>query len=286
MKLIAYRLKTAAPDSAALMGVLSGERITPLTSLDEFYKNTADWRKKAKTASGDTVTLADVNVAVPVPASAKIICAAINYVAHGAESKLPTPQFPNLFARWASTLSTSGTPVVVPATEPDGIDWEVELAAIIGSPLLEADAEQAAQGILGYTPFNDISGRASQIQSMTLSTGQWGIGKNLDNSGAVGSVITTSDAYDPRNKRLTAKVDGAVMQDGTTADMVFDVPTLIQFITRTITLNPGDLIATGTPAGVGFGRNPRVYAKPGSVMEVEIEGLGVVTSPIVARPSR
>ncbi len=286
MKLIAYRPKAVASDTPALIGVLADERITPLTLLDEFYKNTAEWRAKAKTASGATVALADVHLAVPVPSSAKIICAAINYVAHGAESKLPTPQFPNLFARWASTLSTSGTPVRVPATEPDGIDWEVELAAIIGSPLLEADAEQAEQGILGYAPFNDISGRASQIQSMTLSTGQWGIGKNLDNSGAVGSVITTGDAYNPRNKRLTAKVDGALMQDGTTADLVFDVPTLIQYITRTITLNPGDLIATGTPAGVGFGRNPRVYAKPGSVMEVEIEGLGVVTSPIVTRSGR
>lgn len=286
MKLIAYRPKAAAPDSTAQMGVLTGERIAPLTSLDAFYKDTAAWREKAQALSGETLALADVNLAVPVPASAKIICAAINYVAHGAESKLPTPQFPNLFARWASTLSTTGTPVVVPATEPNGVDWEVELAAIVGSPLLEADAEQAAHGILGYTPFNDISGRESQIQSMTLSTGQWAIGKNLDNSGAVGSVITTSDAYDPRGKRLVAKVDDTVMQDGTTADMVFDVPTLIQFITRTITLNPGDLIATGTPAGVGFGRNPRIYAKPGSVMEIEIEGLGVVTTPVVARPAR
>ncbi len=286
MKLIAYRTQSAAPDSTALMGVLAGDRITPLTTLDAFYKDTQAWRNKAATATGTTLALADVTLAVPVPSSAKIICAAINYVAHGAESKLPTPQFPNLFARWASTLSTSGTPVVVPATEPDGLDWEVELAVIVGSQLLEATAEQAERGVLGYTPFNDISGRASQIQSMTLSTGQWAIGKNLDNSGAVGSVITTSDVYDPRNKRLTAKVDGAVMQDGTTADLVFDVPTLIQFITRTITLNPGDLIATGTPAGVGFGRNPRVYAKAGSVMEVEIEDLGVVSSPIVAAPGR
>lgn len=286
MKLIAYRLHAAAPDSPALMGVLVGERVTPLTSLEAFYKNTAEWRHQAATASGPSLALSEVQLAVPVPPSAKIICAAINYVAHGAESKLPTPQFPNLFARWPCTLAPSGTPVVVPATEPDGLDWEVELAAIVGSTLHEADAEQAAHGILGYTPFNDISGRASQIQSMTLSTGQWAIGKNLDNSGAVGSVITTSDAYDPRGKRLSTKVNGTLMQDGTTADMVFDVPTLIQFISKTLTLQPGDLIATGTPAGVGFGRNPRIYAPAGSVIEVEIEGLGTVRSPIVARAAR
>jgi 2-keto-4-pentenoate hydratase/2-oxohepta-3-ene-1,7-dioic acid hydratase in catechol pathway len=176
--------------------------------------------------------------------------------------------------------------VEVPATEPDGLDWEVELAAIVGTTLHEAQAEQAALGILGYTPFNDISGRASQIQSATLSTGQWAIGKNLDNSGAIGSVITTSDAYDPRGKRLSTRVDGVLMQDGNTADMVFDVPTLIQFISKTLTLKPGDLIATGTPAGVGFGMNPRRYAPAGSVIEVEIEGLGSVLSPIVARPAR
>lgn len=286
MKLIAYRLASAAPDSPALIGVLAGETVTPLTSLDAFYQNTAEWRQKAATATGQALALSAVQLAVPVPPTAKVICAAINYVAHGAESRLPTPQFPNLFARWASTLAPSGTPVVVPATEPEGLDWEVELAAIVGTTLHEADAQQAARGILGYTPFNDISGRASQIQAMTLSTGQWAIGKNLDNSGAVGSVITTSDAYDPRSKRLSTQVDGQVMQDGSTADMVFDVPTLIQFISKTLTLRPGDLIATGTPAGVGFGRSPRVYARAGSVMKVEIEGLGSVITPIVGRPAR
>lgn len=286
MKLIAYRPLSAALDAPALIGVVAGDSVIPLTSLEAFYQNTAEWRRKAASATGQALAMSDIQVAVPVPPTAKIICAAINYVAHGAESKLPTPKFPNLFARWASTLAPTGTPVVVPATEPDGLDWEVELAAIVGTTLHEANAEQAANGVLGYTSFNDISGRASQIQSMTLSTGQWAIGKNLDNSGAVGSVITTSDAYDPRGKRLTTKVNGTLMQDGTTADMVFDVPTLIQFITQTITLQPGDLIATGTPAGVGFGRNPRIYAPAGSVIEVEIEGLGAVITPIVERTAR
>ena len=283
MKLIAYRPQNTSRQSPALVGVLAGYAITPLTALDNFYADTKGWLAKAGAAMGETLKLAEVQFAVPVPPTAKIICVAINYVEHGKEGGLPTPPFPNLFARWASTLVTSGTPVPVPRSEPDGVDWEVELAAIVGSTMLEVSQEDVAKGLLGYTVFNDISGRASQMQAMGLGTGQWAIGKNLDNSGAVGSVIVTADSFDASNKRLTTKVDGELMQNGTTADMVFAVPEVIEFITRTITLNPGDLIATGTPAGVGFGRNPRVYAKPGSVIEVFIEDIGAVTSPIVAR---
>ena len=283
MKLIAYRLQNTSLQSPALVGVLVGEAIMPLTALDNFYTDTQGWLAKAGAATGAALKLAEVQLAVPVPPTAKIICLAINYVAHGKEGGLPTPSFPNLFARWASTLVTSGTPVPVPRWEPDSVDWEVELAAIVGSTMLEVNQEEAAKGLLGYTVFNDISGRASQIQTLALGTGQWAIGKNLDNSGAVGSVIVTADSFDASNKRLTTKVDGELMQNGTTADMVFAVPEVIEFITRTITLNPGDLIATGTPAGVGYGRKPRVYAKPGSVIEVFIEDIGAVTSPIVAR---
>ena len=283
MKLIAYRLQNTCLQSPALVGVLVGEAIMPLTALDNFYTDTKGWLAKAGAATGAALKLAEVQLAVPVPPTAKIICLAINYVAHGKEGGLPTPSFPNLFARWASTLVTSGTPVPVPRSEPDGVDWEVELAAIVGSTMLEVNQEEAAKGLLGYTVFNDISGRASQIQTLALGTGQWAIGKNLDNSGAVGSVIVTADSFDASNKRLTTKVDGELMQNGTTADMVVAVPEVIEFITRTITLNPGDLIATGTPAGVGYGRKPRVYAKPGSVIEVFIEDIGAVTSPIVAR---
>lgn len=283
MRLIAYRPSNTGVQSDANIGVLIDGLIEPLTSLGNFYRDTDAWLEQARTLHKGSLPLADVSLAVPVPLTAKIICVAINYVEHGKEGGLPTPPFPNLFARWASTLVTSGTPVPVPSTEPDGIDWEVELAAIIGKPLLEANPEQALEGVLGYTVFNDLSGRASQLQSMTLSTGQWALGKNLDGSGPVGSIIATADSIDPANTRLTTRVDGEIMQDGTTADMVFSVGQIIEFITRTISLQPGDLIATGTPSGVGFGRNPRIYAKPGSVVEVAVQGIVAVTNPIVAR---
>lgn len=283
MKFIAYRNRNQNPAEAGTrMGVLIDQRVAPVTSLESFFADVPRWTAVARQQTTGTLALDDIELAVPVPPTAKVICVAINYVEHGKEGGLPTPTFPNMFARWPSTLTTTGTPVRVPKTEPDGIDWEVELAAIVGEKLIEVNEQQGLAGVLGYTAFNDISGRASQIQSMTLSTGQWAIGKNLDNSGAIGSVVASADSVDVGHLRITAKVNGQVMQDGTTADMVFPVGKIIEFITRTITLNPGDLIATGTPAGVGFGRNPRVYAKHGDVMEVEVHGVCAVRTPIAA----
>lgn len=283
MKLFAFRHPgSTRSNGSTQMGVLLDARVAPLTTLNDFYSDLPRWMSVARTQTSGTLALDDLEPAVPVPDRAKVICVAINYVEHGKEGGLPTPSFPNLFARWTDTLSTTGASVRVPKTEPDGVDWEVELAAIVGTTMAEVDAPNGVAGMLGYTAFNDISGRASQLQSMTLSTGQWAIGKNLDGSGAIGSVIATGDSLDPQRLRLTTHVNGEVMQDGTTADMVFSIGQLVEFISRTITLRPGDVIATGTPAGVGFGRKPRVYAKPGDEIRVEIEGICAVTTPVVA----
>jgi 2-keto-4-pentenoate hydratase/2-oxohepta-3-ene-1,7-dioic acid hydratase in catechol pathway len=281
MKLIAYRVAGDAGKAQTRMGVVFGETVAPLTSLESFYADIAHWRAEAARLHEGTLPLAGLALAVPVPPTSKVICVAINYVEHGKEGGLPTPAFPNLFARWYSTLVPTGTPVPVPSGEPDGIDWEVELAGIVGDTMVDASAERGLQGLLGYTVFNDLSGRASQVQAMTLSTGQWGLGKNLDNSGVIGSTIVTRDAVDATRLRLTTTLDGETMQDGTTADMVFGFGQLIEHITRTITLRPGDVIASGTPAGVGYGRKPRRYAKAGSIVEVSVHGVCAAASPIV-----
>jgi len=286
MKLIAYRSPADNDAASTQMGVVLGDTVAPLTSLQSFYADVRAWRSRAAAMREGSLRLADLTLAVPVLPTAKVICVAINYVEHGKEGGLPTPPFPNLFARWTSTLVTSGTPVPVPASEPGGIDWEVELAVIIGDTLVDASAQRGLEGLLGYTVFNDLSGRASQLEAMTLSTGQWGLGKNLDNSGVIGSFIVTADAVDAGNLRLTTTLNGETMQDGTTADMVFTVGPLIEHISKTVTLRPGDVIATGTPAGVGFGRKPPLYAKPGSVLEVSVHGVCTVTSPIVDNAQR
>ena len=159
----------------------------------------------------------------------------------------------------------------VPDAEP-GLDWEVELAVVVGETLTAVTADARPPGaVLGYTVFNDVSARDHQ-----MATSQWANGKNADQSGPVGSTIVTTDALDVSDLRLTTTVNDQVMQDGTTADMVINIPELLAYASRTITLRPGDLIATGTPAGVGFRRDPPVLLHPGDVVTVEVEAIGSV----------
>ena len=174
-----------------------------------------------------------------------------------------------------------GDEVPVPAAEPEGLDWEVELAAIVGATLTDVDEKAAFAGVLGYTVANDISARGAQLQSATLSTGQWALGKNPEKSAAMSSFIETADAIDPRALTLETLVDEKVMQSGSTGDMIFSVGEIIAFSSRHVTLRPGDVILTGTPDGVGLGRNPRIYMKPGSVVTAKISGIGSLTNCIV-----
>jgi 2,4-didehydro-3-deoxy-L-rhamnonate hydrolase len=263
------------------IGRVIGDKLAPLTSIDEFYDDVAGWRAKAERLGEGDISLSSLVLAPPVPRDAKIICAAINYVKHGAESNLELPTFPNLFARWTSELVVSGAQVPVPKAEPDGLDWEVELAAILGAKATDVDEAAGAAAVFGYTVANDISARAGQLQASTLRTGQWGLGKNPEKSAAVGSFVESADSIDPANLLLETIVDGQVMQSGTTADMIFSVGALVAFASRHVTLRPGDLILTGTPDGVGFGRNPKIYMKPGSRVVTRIEGVCSIENAIV-----
>jgi 2-keto-4-pentenoate hydratase/2-oxohepta-3-ene-1,7-dioic acid hydratase in catechol pathway len=281
MRFIAYYPSAKANRRDRSIGRVIGDLVAPIADIDEFYDDVDGHKRKAAALVRGEIPLGEILLAPPVPRDAKIICAAINYVKHGAEANLPTPTFPNLFARWTSELVVDGADVPVPAAEPDGLDWEVELAAIIGATATDVDAAQANEKIFGYTVANEISGRASQLQAATLKTGQWALGKNVEKSCALGSFVETADRFDARNAKLETIVDGTVMQSGTTADMVFSVGDLIAFASRLVTLRPGDLILTGTPDGVGLGRNPKIYMKPGSTVTVRIDGLCSVTNQIV-----
>lgn len=281
MRFVGY-VKTGGRDPQdRMMGVVIDNKVAPLASIDAFYEDLSGWRQRASALSDGEMRLTELTLAPPVPRDAKIVCAAINYVKHGAEADLPTPTFPNLFARWASELVVNGTEIPVPVAEPDGLDWEVELAAIVGATTIDADEKTAAQNVFGYTVANDVSGRAAQLQSVTLSTGQWALGKNVDKSCPIGSFVVTADAISVANLKLETIVDGDVMQRGTTADMVFSVPHLIAFTSRHVTLRPGDVILTGTPDGVGIGRKPRIYMKPGALLTSWVEGIGSITNKIV-----
>jgi 2,4-didehydro-3-deoxy-L-rhamnonate hydrolase len=281
MRFVGYVKSGGRDPQDRMMGVVIGDKVAPLATIDAFYDDLSGWKQRASKLKTGEIPLSGLQLAPPVPRDAKIVCAAINYVKHGAEAKLPTPTFPNLFARWASELVVDGAHIPVPAAEPDGLDWEAELAAIVGATAIDVDETAAAASIFGYTVANDVSGRTAQLQSVTLSTGQWALGKNVDKSCPISSFVATADAVSVADLKVETIVDGQVMQSGTTAEMVFSVPQLIAFTSRHVTLRPGDVILTGTPDGVGIGRNPRIYMKPGASLTTRIEGLGSITNKIV-----
>jgi 2-keto-4-pentenoate hydratase/2-oxohepta-3-ene-1,7-dioic acid hydratase in catechol pathway len=213
----------------------------------------------------------------PVPRPGKIVCVGLNYRDHADESKLAVPQTPVIFSKFSSCVIAPGEPVVIPATS-EKADYEAELAVVIGRRAKHVPADRAYDYVLGYTAFNDVTARDFQF-----GDGQWQRGKSCDTFAPMGpTIVTTDEIPDPHTLRITLTLNGAVMQDSSTAQLIFRVPELIEFITSSITLEPGDVIATGTPAGVGFARKPPVYLKPGDVMDVGIERIGGLGNPVAA----
>lgn len=206
-----------------------------------------------------------------------VICVGLNYRKHAQESGGPIPTVPIIFARWWASLASDGD--LVPAME-ERFDWEGELGVVIGKPMFRVDAKAGLAGVFGYCAFNDLSARTFQFE-----TPQWTLGKNSELSGPMGSIVTADEVGDPGDGlRLTTRRNGEIVQDDTTADMIFSVGAIIAHVSRVMRLNPGDLIATGTPSGVGAARKPPVFLAPGDLVEVEIEKVGKVANPIVAPP--
>jgi len=182
-----------------------------------------------------------------------------------------------VFSKFASAVIAPGEPVVLPAASAQ-VDYEAELAVVIGRRAKGVSANQAFDYVLGYTCLNDVSARDFQF-----ADGQWQRGKSCDTFAPMGGYIATTDEIpDPHKLSIKLRLNGQTMQDSNTDQLIFGVPQLIEFLSQTITLEPGDVIATGTPAGVGFARQPPVFLKAGDQMEVEIEGLGTLTTPVVA----
>ena len=204
-----------------------------------------------------------------VPLPSKVVCVAANYRDHAAEMGRPVPTSPRLFLKPTTALVGPGEPIPLPAGSAR-VDHEAELAVVVGRPLRDATPGEALAGVLGYTCLNDVTARDWQ-----RADGIFGRAKGADGFCPVGPVLAAG--LDPGDLRVRCRVDGELRQDGTTADMVFPVAELLAFISRVMTLRPGDIVATGTPAGVG-------PLRPGQVVEVEIEGIGVLRNPVVARP--
>jgi 2-keto-4-pentenoate hydratase/2-oxohepta-3-ene-1,7-dioic acid hydratase in catechol pathway len=213
----------------------------------------------------------------PVPRPGKVICIGLNYRDHAIESNMPIPERPVIFSKFPTSIIAPGEPVVLPATSQQ-VDYEAELAVIIGRHAKNVSADNAYHYVLGYTGFNDVSARDFQF-----ADGQWQRGKSCDTFAPMGQAIVTTDIVpDPHNLSIKLVLNGKTMQDSNTNQLIFGVPALVEFLSQTITLEPGDVIATGTPPGVGFARKPPVFLQPGDQMEVEIEIVGGVGNPVVA----
>jgi 2-keto-4-pentenoate hydratase/2-oxohepta-3-ene-1,7-dioic acid hydratase in catechol pathway len=270
------------PWAAALLET----RVFPLAPVTDFWTDPEGWQDKSvslvESASasdaGASLERASVTEVPLVPASARVICVGLNYKAHAAEGSYKDqelPPYPTLFGRWTASLSVGNVPVPVPAGEA-GLDWEGEVAAYIGRRVESADEAEAEGSVFGYSTFNDITSRTAQ-----KLTSQWTLGKNGDFSGPLGPLVSRDEVGDLRDGlQVRTRVNGIEAQNGNTRDMIFSVPAIISLISQTFTLHPGDVIATGTPEGVGYARTPQWLLQPGDTVEVEIDKLGTLTTPV------
>jgi 2-keto-4-pentenoate hydratase/2-oxohepta-3-ene-1,7-dioic acid hydratase in catechol pathway len=222
------------------------------------------------------LALADVRLLAPVPDPEKIVCLGLNYRDHAAEAGQEIPAAPMWFAKFANSLIGSGEPILLPPAHAEHVDYEAELAVVIGRAALRVSAEQALDYVAGAMPFNDVTARDLQFQNPL-----WTSGKAIDTFAPCGPALVTLDEIeDLQSLTLCTRVNGETLQQGTTANQIFGVAEVIAWLSRTMTLLPGDVIATGTPAGVGASQGR--FLRAGDTVEVEVEGLGALTNPVRA----
>lgn len=275
-------------DGSVSVGSLSedGTQVTVLAGLEEFWAEPRRWLADGQTDADPTTSVAvgDVELVPPVLPGARVICIGLNYLKHVAEGSYAAegvPEYPTLFARWTSSLTVGGTSIPVPSSE-EGVDWEGEVVAYVGETLVDATPDEALAAVVGYSTFNDVTARRAQ-----KLTSQWILGKNGDRSGPLGPLVPAGEVGDLRDGlRVQTRVNGTVVQEGSTDQMVYTVGDTLSLISHTLTLHPGDLLATGTPAGVGYSRTPPWLLQPGDVVEVEIERLGVLRNPVTSNDER
>ena len=270
-------LGIAADDGSGWHGLTERESGFPGT-LPELIARGADLlHTAADILSMHAIDLNAVRILPPVPKPPKIICVGLNYDDHLEESGLKKPVYPEIFARFATSLIAHGEPIRRPP-ESSTLDYEAELAVVIGRGGRRIQRERALDHVAGYSLFNDAT-----IRDFQLRTPQWTMGKNFDSTGAFGPWLVTPDAVPPgaHGLRVQGRLNGRVMQDARTDQLIFGVSDLIAMISVAMSLEPGDVIITGTPGGVGAARKPPVFMQAGDVFEVEIEGMGVLSNPVL-----
>ena len=284
MKLVSFeeagRLKLGVRRESGIVDLAQASRDLPGTwpeILSRFLLSDVERIVEAAPA-GAILPEEQVKLLPPIPFPPKIICIGLNYRAHAAELNMDLPEYPTVFVRFPGSLVGQGEALVRPQAS-EQFDYEAELAVIIGKGGRHIAAADALGHIAGYSVVNEGSVRDYQFQGM-----QWTVGKNFDRSGAMGPHIVTADELPAGGSglRITTRLNGETVQNGNTDDLIFPVPDLIAYLSTAMTLEPGDIIVTGTPPGVGAGRKPPLWMKPGDVCEVEIESIGCLRNPVVA----
>lgn len=217
----------------------------------------------------------EVSLLAPVPQPPKIVCAGLNYRDHAEEQNEEIPDEPLLFSKASTTVTNPGSPIVHPGDEE--VDYEVELAVVMGRRAKDLEESEVDDYIAGYTILNDVSGRTAQF-----ADGQFFRGKSYDTFSPMGPTLVTGSEFDPNAVDVALRVDGETKQSSNTEQFIFDVPELIAYISANMTLEPGDVVSTGTPGGVGIFREPTDLLEPGQVCEAEIEGIGTLRNPVVS----
>jgi len=239
-------------------------------------KRVASWLN-SKPSAGEVVPLAKTRLLAPLPRPPKIICVGLNYRDHAIESKMEIPKVPTIFSKYPTAVIGPGDPIVLPklSSKPD---YEAEFAFVIGTGGRHIPASRWQEHIFGYTNFHDVSARDYQ-----MATTQWMMGKTFDTFAPMGPAIVTADEIpDPHALDIQMIINGEVLQSSNTSNLIFRIPALIEYLSGVFTLEAGDVVATGTPAGVGFSRNPPRWLQPGDDVVVRISGLGELRNPVAA----
>ncbi|MFB3777762.1 MAG: fumarylacetoacetate hydrolase family protein [Bryobacteraceae bacterium] len=280
MFLVTFRRAEAAPEAGVVRGDgvvgLSGAGFPDVLSVIQgglqALRKIESWISQPRRAE----PLASVRLLAPIPRPPKFICIGLNYRDHAEETNMPIPTVPTVFNKFATAVTGPGEPIVLPksSTRPD---YEAELAFIIGKGGRHIAASDWREHVFGYTIVNDVSARDYQ-----MATSQWLMGKTFDTFAPMGPGLVTADEIpDPHRLDISLTLNGEVMQNSNTRNLIFRVPELVEFLSRVFTLEPGDVVSTGTPGGVGFARKPPVYLKPGDEVVVRAQGIGELRNPVI-----
>jgi len=273
LKLVTYSTGGGAPK----VGYIEEGRIQPLGS-GSLLEYIVRGRSPDRQPSGEAVALEEASLHPPIARPEKIVAIGLNYEDHAAETGAEIPDKPVVFTKYPNTIIGPGAPIRIPPIC-EQVDFEAELAVVVGRRAKNVSELEALDYVFGYTNANDVSARDLQFSE----GGQWTRSKSIDTFLPLGPYVATRDEVpDPQNLYIRAILNGETVQDGTTSRMIFTVAELVSFLSQGMTLEPGDVIITGTPPGVGMARDPQLWMKPGDEVSIEIEGLGTLTNPVEA----